>query len=168
VLDGVKSRALGEHPAGENPLHLACKLHLVDFDERRGMGRLGGRSRVANPRGHLERPELDRLVHGYLEMRDAPRHLVEGSEDRDGVLDRVGVGKLNRAAERHSQGNCKNETTRGNQTVGGQTTPLDHAAHFMNGLPNSRSGGLILSSMIALKTGAHISGITLEHQTPLP
>jgi hypothetical protein len=33
VFDGVKSRALGEHPTGEDALHLAGELHLVDLDE---------------------------------------------------------------------------------------------------------------------------------------
>jgi len=33
VLDGVKAGALGEHPAGKDPLHLAGELHLVHLDE---------------------------------------------------------------------------------------------------------------------------------------
>jgi hypothetical protein len=33
VLDRVKAGALGEHPAGENALHLAGQLHLIDLDE---------------------------------------------------------------------------------------------------------------------------------------
>jgi hypothetical protein len=33
VFDGVKSRAFGEHPTGEDALHLAGELHLVDLDE---------------------------------------------------------------------------------------------------------------------------------------
>jgi hypothetical protein len=33
VLDRVKAGTLGEHPAGENALHLAGELHLVDLDE---------------------------------------------------------------------------------------------------------------------------------------
>jgi hypothetical protein len=53
VLDGVKSRALGEHPSGENPLHLARKLNLIHFYKRCGVRRLSGRTRVANPRRDL-------------------------------------------------------------------------------------------------------------------
>jgi len=33
VLDRVKAGAFGEHPAGEDPLHLAGELHLVDLDK---------------------------------------------------------------------------------------------------------------------------------------
>jgi hypothetical protein len=53
VLYGVKSRAFREHPAGENPLHLARKLNLIHFYERRGVRRFGRRARVANPGRHL-------------------------------------------------------------------------------------------------------------------
>jgi hypothetical protein len=41
MLDRVKARALGEHPAGKDPLDLARQLGLVDLDERGGMRRLG-------------------------------------------------------------------------------------------------------------------------------
>jgi len=44
VLDRVKAGALGEHPAGEDPLHLARQLDLVDLDEGGGVGRLGRRA----------------------------------------------------------------------------------------------------------------------------
>jgi len=96
VLDGVKTGTLGEHPAGEDALHLAGELHFVDFDEGCGMRRLGRRARVADPRRDLECAELDRLVDGNLEMRDAPRHLVEGGEHRDRVLDDFRVGDVDR------------------------------------------------------------------------
>jgi len=33
VLHGVKARALGEHPAGEDALDLAVELDFVHFDE---------------------------------------------------------------------------------------------------------------------------------------
>jgi len=33
MLDGVKPWALGEHPAGKDPLLLARQLNLVDLDE---------------------------------------------------------------------------------------------------------------------------------------
>jgi hypothetical protein len=91
VLHGVKARALGEHPAGKDPLHLARELHLVHLDEGGGVGRLGRRVRVTHPRCHLEGAELDRLIDGDLKVRDASRHLVERGEHGDRVLDRVGV-----------------------------------------------------------------------------
>jgi len=85
VLDGVKAGALGEHPAGEDALHLARELHLVDLDEGCGVGRFGRRTGVADPGRHFERTELDRLIDRNLEMGDAPRHLIEGGENRDRV-----------------------------------------------------------------------------------
>jgi hypothetical protein len=94
VLHGVKPRALGEHPAGENPLHLALEIDLVDLNEGGGVGRLGGRRRVAHPWRHFQRTELDCLINGDLEVRDAPRDLVEGGKHSDRVLDRVGIGGL--------------------------------------------------------------------------
>jgi hypothetical protein len=33
VLDGVKARAFGKHPASEDALHLTGEFHLVDLDE---------------------------------------------------------------------------------------------------------------------------------------
>jgi hypothetical protein len=91
VLDCVKPGALGEHPAGEDPLNLAGELDLVHFDKGGGMRRLGRGARVAHPRRHLEGAELDRLVNRNLKMRDSSCHLVECREDGDRVLDRVGM-----------------------------------------------------------------------------
>jgi hypothetical protein len=99
---------------------------------------------------------------------DASRHLVEGSENRDRILDGVGMSELKGRAERNSQGHCKEEATRGDETVGGPLTPLGHAAHSLNRLPNSRSGGLALLSMMVVKNRCPQFRITLEHQTPLP
>jgi hypothetical protein len=95
MLDGVKAGAFGEHPAGEDALHLARELHLVDLDEGRGIRGFGRRPRVADPRRHLQRAERDGLVHGNLEMGDAARHLVERGEHRDRVLDGFGRGEIN-------------------------------------------------------------------------
>jgi hypothetical protein len=33
VLNGVKARTVGEHPAGEDALDVAVELDLVDLDE---------------------------------------------------------------------------------------------------------------------------------------
>jgi hypothetical protein len=90
VLNGVKARALGEHPAGEDPLDLTRQLGLVDLDERGRVRALGRRGRIADPRRHFERAELDRLINRDLEMGDAACHLVERREHRDRVLDRLG------------------------------------------------------------------------------
>ena len=73
MLDGVKAGAFGEHPAGEDTLHLAGELHLVNLDEGCGVRLLGRRTGVAHPRRHFEGAELDGLVDGNLEMaRCAP------------------------------------------------------------------------------------------------
>jgi hypothetical protein len=92
----VKAGALGEHPAGEDALHLAGELHLVNLDEGCGVRGLGWRTAVADPRRHLERAELHRLVHGNLEMGDAARHLVECGEHRDRVLDHFRTSETDR------------------------------------------------------------------------
>jgi hypothetical protein len=91
MLDGVKARAFGEHPAREDTLHLPRQLHLVDLDEARCLRRFGGRAAVADPRRDFQRTELHGLIDGDLQMRDAARHLVERGEDGDGVLDRFGA-----------------------------------------------------------------------------
>jgi len=41
MLDGVKAWALGEHPAGKDPLDLARQFGLIDLDEGGGVWRLG-------------------------------------------------------------------------------------------------------------------------------
>jgi len=93
MLHGVKAGAVGEHPTGKDPLDVAVELDLVDLDERRGVRRLGGRPRVADPRRDLERSELLRLVDGDLERQDAAGHLVERREHRNLVLDLFGGGR---------------------------------------------------------------------------
>lgn len=87
----MKAGALGEHPAGENPQLLAGKRDLVHLHESCGMGRLRGRPGVADARRHFERAKIDRLVDGDLQMRDSARHLVQGGEDSDRVLDGLGL-----------------------------------------------------------------------------
>jgi hypothetical protein len=141
VLDGVKAGALGEHPTGENALHLAGQLHLVDLDEGRGVGRFGRRTGVAHARRHFERAELDRLVDGNFEMGDAPGHLVEGSEHRNRVFDDLGLdnidGKTGRKRGRDDQEN------RTGQAAGAKAHSLHHTAHLLNGPLDDRSGALL-------------------------
>jgi hypothetical protein len=104
VLDGVKAGAFGEHPAGEDPLHLARQLDLVHLDEGRGVGRIGRRARVAHPWGHLQSAELDGLIYWDLQVRDTPRHLVEGGEHGNRVLDRIGGREPCRGPSGHREG----------------------------------------------------------------
>jgi hypothetical protein len=91
VLDGVKPGAFGEHPAGEDALHVAVQLDLIHLDEGRGVRRLGWRARMADARRNSQSAELHRLIHLNFEMRDAARHLVEGGENGDRILDRLGL-----------------------------------------------------------------------------
>ena len=102
VLDRVKAGALGEHPAGEDALHLAGELGLIHLDEGVGMGRLGGGPRVAHPRRHLQRAELHGLIDRYLQMRDAARHLVQRGEHGNRILDLLGE-RVRREPERQQE-----------------------------------------------------------------
>ena len=87
MLHGVKSRALGEHPAGEDALDVACEFDFIYLHEGGGVRRLCRGTRIADARRHLQRAELHRLIDRDFEMRDAPRNLVEGCEHGDRVLD---------------------------------------------------------------------------------
>jgi hypothetical protein len=113
VLDCVKAGALGKHPAGKDPLHLAGQLDLIHFNKRCRVRRFGRRSRVADPRRDLEGTEFHGLVHGDLEMGDATRHLVERREHSDRIFDRVGLSELRKRAQSQSKGNCKEQAYRG-------------------------------------------------------
>ena len=107
MLDGVKARALGEHPAGEDTLHLARQLHLVHLDEGCGVRRLGRRTRIANPRRHFQRAERDGLIDRTLEMGDAARYLVERGEHRDWVLDDFRICEIDREPRSQREGHDK-------------------------------------------------------------
>jgi hypothetical protein len=91
MLDGVKAGAFGEHPAREDALHLPRQLHLIDFDEARRLRRFRGRAAVADARRDFQRSELNGLIDGNLQVRDAARHLIERGEDGDRILDRLGA-----------------------------------------------------------------------------
>jgi hypothetical protein len=142
VLDGVKAGALGEHPAGEDALHLAGELHLVDLDKGRRIGRLGRWARVAHPRRNLERAELDCLVDGNFEMGNAPGDLVERGEDRDWVLNDLGIGDINRQTGGQRTDRYEQET-RAHQPASAKTRPLHRTAHLLNGPLDDRSGALL-------------------------
>lgn len=77
MLHGMQSGARGEHPACKNPFDIALQCHLVDFDERVGIGRLGGWTRIAGTGRNLEGAELHRLADGGVERCCAAGNLVE-------------------------------------------------------------------------------------------
>ena len=87
MLDAVQAGAGRKHPAIEDALDLALKRHLVDFDESIGVGRLGRRAGVANPRCHLQRAKLHRFADRRVERDDAAGDLVEPGEYRARILD---------------------------------------------------------------------------------
>ncbi len=87
MLDTVQAGARRKHPAIEDALDLALKRHLVDFDESIGVGRLGRRAGVANPRGHLQRAKLHRFADRSVERDDAAGDLVEPGEYGARILD---------------------------------------------------------------------------------
>jgi hypothetical protein len=95
----VKPGAVRKHPTRKNPVHLSRQPDLIDLDETRGVRCLGRRARIADARGNPQGAELHRLADGDLEMRDAPRHLVEGGKHGDRILDLLGVGES--GAEQH-------------------------------------------------------------------
>lgn len=91
MLDRVKARTFGEHPAGEDPLLLTRQGDFVHFHERGRVRLLRQGTRVTDARRHLQGSELDGLVDGDLEVLNPPRHLVQGREYGDLVLDGFGV-----------------------------------------------------------------------------
>jgi hypothetical protein len=140
VLDRVKAGAFGEHPPGEDPLHLARELLLIDLDEGRGAGLFRRRARVADPRRHLERAEFDRVVDRNLKMRDPPRDLVEGGEDRDRIPDDFGRGP----ARRDGRGDNEGEQCKRQPGVRPARSPdpcsFHHEAYLVTGPSDRRSG----------------------------
>jgi hypothetical protein len=102
VLDGVKARAFGEHPAREDALHLPRQLDLVHLHEGRVVRRLGRRARVADARRHFQRAELHRLIDGDLQMRDPTGDLVERGKGRDRVLNLIGKGLARDGRAQHA------------------------------------------------------------------
>jgi len=145
VLHGVKAGALGEHPAGEDALHLAGELHLVDLNEGGRIRRLGRRPRVADARSDLQRAELHRLVQRDFQVGDAARHLVQGGEYGDGILDDLGPGGVRGEQRDDGQGQRPRES-RGRRTCRAahtQIISLHHAAHDVNGPFCDHSGALL-------------------------
>ncbi len=161
MLDGVKAGTLGEHPAGEEALLLARQLHLVNLDEGYGVRLLGRWPRVANARRHLQRAELDRVVHGDFEVLDAARHLVERGEHGDLVLD-LGVGGGRCGREREAQrGHRQNEALSG--TGYRERLGFVHTiAHRLIGL-DYRSGAHPRQERVGQDWGIGVTGPIVRH-----
>jgi hypothetical protein len=77
----------GEHPAGEDALHLALQGHLIDLDESVGVRRLFRRASVAGAGGELQRAELHGLADVHREVDDAAGDLIETGELRGRMHD---------------------------------------------------------------------------------
>src|SRR5262249_30232958 len=90
MLDGIEARAVGEHPAGEDPLLFAVEQGFVDLDERGGLWRLGGRPRIAHARGDPQGTEGGGLIERHLEPRNLGRDLIERGKDGDGIVNALG------------------------------------------------------------------------------
>jgi len=95
MLNPVQPRARGEHPAREDALDLALQRDLVHLDEGIGIGCFGRRSRVADPRGDLQSPELHCLPDCRVEIDDATGDLVQPREYGALVLDLLRRGLRN-------------------------------------------------------------------------
>ena len=93
MLDGVKARAFGEHPASEDTLHVAVELYLVNLDEGGGVGHLGRRTGIANSGGYFEGAKRDGLIDRNFEMGNASCDLVEGGKHGNLVLDDFGMDR---------------------------------------------------------------------------
>jgi len=97
MLERRERRALREHPAAEEMLHvgvgLALRPRFVDLQERRRVGRLLRRLLVASPRGDDERAETHGLIERRFHGRDPRRGLVEPLQHRDGNRQRRGGGR---------------------------------------------------------------------------
>jgi hypothetical protein len=133
VLDRVKAGTLGKHPAGEDALLLAGQLDLIDLDEGGGIWRFGRRTGVAHARRHLERAELDGLVDGDFEMRDAPRDLVEGGEHGRLILDLLGLRRPRRQPGSHGRSQQQQRKPGTGRLDHGHFHLLHDAAHLLNG-----------------------------------
>jgi hypothetical protein len=82
MLYTMQAGARREHPAREDPLHLALQRDLVDFDERIGVGGFRRGPCVAGIGLHPQRAELHGLADILVEIDDAPGDLVEAGKAR--------------------------------------------------------------------------------------
>ena len=82
MLDAVQAGARREHPAGEDPLHLALQRDLIDLDKGVGVGGFSRRPRVAGVGLDPQRAELDGFADVLVEIDDAPGNLVQAGETR--------------------------------------------------------------------------------------
>lgn len=132
MLHRVKPRALGKHPTRENPLFFACKLDLVHLHESGGVRRFGGRARIAHARRDFQRTKLDRLIDGDFKMGDAARHLVEGGEHGNWILDRCGVRKLTRQGDKATRKDHRGQSPLScGCSISQNFLPWHHSAHLV-------------------------------------
>ncbi len=132
MLDAVQAGAVGEHPAGKDPLLLLLVVDLVDLGEGVGVRRIGRRARIADARRHLQRAELHRLVQRDLEGDDAAGDLVEPVEHRDRIGDLVGVSRRGEKAERANE-----RRRRGAPQRGRRAAERDHRCELMRAICRS-------------------------------
>lgn len=128
----MKPRAFGEHPTRENPLLFARKLDFVHLDKSGGVRRFGGRARIAHARRDFQRTKLDRLIDRHFKMGDAARHLVEGGEHGNWILDRCGVHKPTRQDDKAA---CQDHRGQSPLSCGCSISqnflPWHHSAHLV-------------------------------------
>ena len=77
MFDAVQTGAGREHPARENPLHLALQRDLIDLDESIGIGSFGRRTGITGVSFHPKRAELHGLADVGVEIDDSAGDLVE-------------------------------------------------------------------------------------------
>ncbi len=136
MLDGVKARAFGEHPACEDPLHIAVELDLVDLDEGGGVGRLCRRAGVANSGRYFKGAKRDGLINRNFEMGNASCHLVEGGKHGNLVLDDLGMGR----ARCECDGERREGKSRAQQAHCLCFPSFDHATRLLNRPVDCRCG----------------------------
>ena len=70
VLDGIETRTVGKHPAGENAPDLAVERDFLDFHERRRLLSFRVVAAVADARCDLKRTELDGFADSRSRLAD--------------------------------------------------------------------------------------------------
>jgi hypothetical protein len=136
MLDGVKARAFGEHPAGEDPLHVAVELDLVNLDEGGGVGRLGRWAGVAHAGRDFQGAKRDGLIDRNFEMGNASCHLVEGGKHGNLVFDDLGMGR----ARCEHEGERREGKSRACQAQRLRFPSFDHATRLLNRPVDCRRG----------------------------
>jgi hypothetical protein len=90
MFERVQRGRGGKHPAGKNARGFFARPHFVDLQERRRLGRLFGRARVAKAHGDGERAKAHRHACRRFDVGGAARDLVERTQHSQ-PLDAMGV-----------------------------------------------------------------------------